>query len=250
MNGLKCMHNKLLTVLLGIGLSTGVGSVVADVVILRSGEMFQTPRAWKENGTVNYYKDGRVVRVDEKEVDRLIQSPSPVEDKPPSEQRPGADHIFPSDIPAADQSLSSPSPTADDSGYLDLKWGQPSSQFEGLVLVGTDPAYGGVQQYSQAQRKMRFGRASVDDIFYGFWQGGLYTILIETGNYLDFMDLKAEAFRRYGEGQQVDDHEETYRWSGKGSDRLLSYDPDFDTGYFWMRSQALHEKVRVHYPDS
>ncbi|MBR9985699.1 MAG: hypothetical protein KFF68_07310, partial [Desulfosarcina sp.] len=62
---------------------TDVGPAVADVVILRSGEMFQTRRAWNENGTVNYY-----------------------------------------------------------------------------------------------------------NIFYGFWQGGLYTILIETSNFVDFMELK------------------------------------------------------------
>ena len=211
--------------------------------------MFQTPRAWKENGIVNYYKDGRVVRVDEKEVDRLIQSLSPVEDKPPSAQRPGADHTSPSDIPAADQSLSPPSPTVDDSGYLDLKWGQPFSQFEGLALVGTDPAYGGVQQYSHVQPKKRFGRAGVDNIFYGFWQGGLYTILVETSNFVDFMELKAEVFRRYGEGGQEGDLEEKYRWSGKGSDRQLSYDFDSNTGYLWMRSQALHERVRARYPE-
>ena len=249
MIGFKCMHNNLLTVLLGLAMMTGADSVGADMVILRSGEMFQTPRAWKENGIVNYYKDGRVVRVDAKEVDRLIQLPAPVEDKPPSVQRPAADPAPSSDFPTAGLPPSSPVPTGDDSGHLGLKWGQPLSQFEGLALVGTDPAYGGVQQYSQAQQKSRFGRASVDNIFYGFWQGRLYTILVETSNYLDFMDLKAEAFRRYGEGRQDGDREETYRWSGQGSDRLLSYDYNADTGYLWMRSQALHQKVDARYPE-
>ncbi len=250
MLGFNCILNPLITVLLGIGLLAGVGQVAADVVILRSGEMFQTPSAWKENGTVNYYKDGRVVRVDEKEVDRLIQTLPPVEDKPASAQQPDADHTPPSDIPAADQLVTAPSLTGDDSGYLGLKWGQPLSQFEGLAFVGTDPAYGGVQQYSQGRPETRFGRGRVDNIFFGFWRGGLYTILVETGNFMDFMDLKAEAFRRYGEGQPVGDQEEKYRWAGKGSDRMLSYDVDSDTGYLWMRSQALHEKVRANYPDS
>ena len=249
MIGLKCMHNKLLTFLLGITLLTGAGPVGADMVILRSGEMFQTPSAWKENGTINYYKDGQLVRVNEKEVDRLIQSPAPIEDQAPSEQRPAADLTPPSDIPAAGHPLPHPPGISDDPGYLDLRWGQPLSQFEGLALVGTDPAYGGVKQYSHIQRKKRFGRAGVDNIFYGFWQGGLYTILVETSNFVDFMELKAEVFRRYGEGGQEGDHEEKYRWSGKGCDRLLSYDFDSDTGYLWMRSQALHEKVRARYPE-
>jgi hypothetical protein len=250
MIGLKCMHNQWLPALLGIVLMAGVTPVSADVVILRSGEMFQTPRAWKENGVVNYYKDGRVVRVDEKEVDRLIPSSSPLGGAPVAEQPPTPDPAPPSGMPATDPSMPPPALTGDDAGYLGLKWGQPISQVEGLALVGTDPAYGGVQQYAKAQRNTHFGRANVDNIFYGFWQGGLYTILVEISNFLDYMDLKAEVFRRYGEGQRVGEHEEKYRWTGKGSDRLLAYDFDADTGYLWMRSQALHEQVRAYDPDS
>jgi hypothetical protein len=242
MIGLKRMHNHFLTVLLGVALLTGIGTVDADMVILKSGEMFPTPKAWRDNGTVNYYQDGQVVRVDETAVERLIHSPATIEDQPPPVQRPA--DVSPS-LPPHDL----PPPTGDMCGYLDLKWGQPVSQIEGLALVGVDPAYGGVQQYALAQRQKRFGRARVDNIFYGFWQGGLYTLLVETSNFIDFMDLKAEAFRRYGEGSQVSDHEEKYRWTGKGADRLLAYDFDSDTGYLWMRSQVLHEKVKVRYPN-
>jgi len=245
------MLNPFLTLFLAIILVTGVGTVGADMVILKSGEMFETRKAWKENGVVNYYKNGQVVRVDEREVERVIQLPASVEAEtnPPPEQRPATDPPPPPDAPAAGQSLPLPLPAASDTGFLDLRWGQPLSQMEGLTLVGVDPAYGGVQQYINKQRKKRFGRASVDNIFYGFWQGRLYTILVETSNFLDFLDLKAEALRRYGEGRQEEDHEEKYRWTGKGSDRLLSYDYDTDTGYLWMRSQALHEKVRASYPE-
>ena len=249
MNGLRCMHRLYIIVFLGLAIVTGAGPVGADVVILRSGEMFQTPSAWKENGTVNYYKDGQLVRVDEKDVDRLIQSPASVDDKLPSDQLPAADRLPPSGIPGVSHPIPHSPAASDDPGYLDLRWGQPLSQFEGFALVGTDPAYGGVQQYSHVQRKKRFGRAGVDNIFFGFWQGELYTILVETSNFVDFMELKAEVFRRYGEGGQEGDVEEKYRWSGNGSDRLLSYDYDSDTGYLWMRSQALHEKVRARYPE-
>jgi hypothetical protein len=151
--------------------------------------------------------------------------------------------------PTAGKPSSAPPPDAGGAGFLDLRWGQPLSQVEGLTLVATDPAYGGVLQYTRPARKRRFGRASVDNIFYGFWQESLYTILVETSNFLDFMDLKAEAFRRYGEGKQDSDHEEKYRWRDQGSDRLLSYDHDSDTGYLWMRSRMMHAQVRVSYPD-
>ena len=242
-------YHIIFGVLLGIALLTGVGTLGADMVILKSGEMFNTPRAWKENGMVNYYKNGRVVRVDEKEVDRLIHSPEPAKDQPSAEHRPATGPPPPSEANAVGRPLLPPLPTGDNAGYLDLRWSQPLSQVEGLALVGTDPAYGGVQQYSSTKRKKRFGRARVDNIFYGFWQGGLYTILVETSNFLDFMDLKAEAFRRYGEVRQESDHQEKYRWTAKGSDRLLAYNSDSDTGFLWMRSQALHEKVKARYPE-
>ena len=241
------MHKIFLNILLAIVLVAGAGPVDADMVILKSGEMFQTQRAWKENGVVKYYKNGRVIRVDESEVERLIHSPAPVEDKPPPAHRPPADPPPPPDAPAAGQPL--PLPAGDDSGYLDLRWGQPPSQFEGLARVGTDPAYGGVQQYTQNHGKKRFGRASVDDVIYGFWQGGLYTITVWASNFLDFRELKAEAFRRFGQGRQNREDMEKYIWTDRVSDRMLTYDFDSDTGFLWMRSRALHEKVKASYPD-
>ena len=229
-------------------MSAATGSAEADVVILKSGDMFQTEKAWKENGVVNYLHDGQVVSVDEKDVERLIHSAEPVEPTAPSAQRPRAE-TPPSAIgKSAGHLPSKQMPKKQDVGHLGLKWGQSPTQIDGLVLVETDPSYGGVQQYSQEQKNKRFGRARVDNIFYGFWQKGLYTVLIEVSNYLDFMDLKAEAFRRYGEIRSQGDQIEKYRWKDHGSDRLLTYDPQSDTGYLWMRSQTLHETVKSRYP--
>lgn len=240
------MHNKFIILLLFIILGVGVFMVDADMVILKSGEMFQTRRAWTANGVVNYYKNNRVVSVDEDQVERLIHAVKPVEEPPPPVRRPAAESSPPPNSPAVGHL---PLPADGDAGYLGLRWGQALSQVEGLAPAGTDPAYGGVQQFTRTQRKQRFGRASVDDIVYGFWQGGLYTITVWTSNFMDFSDLKAEAVRRFGEGIQNREGVETYHWIDVGTDRMLSYDFDADTGYLWMRSRALHEKVRARYPD-
>jgi hypothetical protein len=237
------MPNHAWPIFLAIVLVAGVGEAGADVVILKSGEMVQTQKAWKENGEVLYLQGGRVVRIDAGEVERLIGSPVPPEGKSPP------DAPFPPDAPRAGQALPPPSPTDDDIGYLDLKWGQPLALFEGLIGVATDPAYGGVQQYVKKQGNQHFGRAGVDNIVYGFWRDRLYTIVVQTSNFLDFRDLKAEVFRRYGAGIQNRADVEKYYWTDKGSDRLLSYDYDSDRGFLWMRSRALHEKVRVHDTD-
>jgi hypothetical protein len=240
------MHTPFIIFYLAIVLAVGAGRVGADMVILKSGEMFQTPRAWKENGAVNYFKDGRVVRVDEDQVDRLIHSPAPAEEKPMPEHLPESDRSLPLENPVAGRARL---PADGDAGYLGLRWGQPLSRVEGLTHTGTDPAYGGVQLFSHQQHRHRFGRARVDDIVYGFWQGGLYTITVWTSNFMDFRDLKAEAFRRFGEGIQNQDGVEKYHWMDTVTDRMLSYDYDSDTGYLWMRSRVLHEKVRARYPE-
>lgn len=248
------MQSKWAFLIFSILVAIGVGPVDADMVILKSGEMFQTSKAWEENGVVSYYRDGRVVRVDAQAVERLIHSqtstkpPPPPPPKPPAPQSPPSPSA-PPDIGIPDR-LPGFQPSAGcDAGYLGLKWGQPPSQIDGLVFLETDPAYGGVRQYIWPKAKMRFGRARVDNIYYGFWQDGLYTILIEVSNSLDFLDLKAEAFRRYGERDSQDGHKEKYRWTNGGTDRLLVYDYESGTGHLWMRSQALHAKVKARYPE-
>ena len=120
------------------------------------------------------------------------------------------------------------------------------SQVEGATPAGTDPDYGGVQLYT-TKDSHRFGRAQVDRIIYGFWQGKLYTITVWTSNFLDFNDLKADAFRRYGKGFQNRVDVEKFYWSDDTTDRLLSY--DYNTGFLWMRSREIHERVRARYPD-
>lgn len=243
------MHNHLATILLAIVLVTGSVAAGADMVLLKSGERFQSQKAWREHGEVNYLEDGRVVRTDASEVERLIDAPDRLENKLLPAHRPTDDSQPAPDPPKVGQVLLQPLPFDDDTGWLGLKWGLALTQFEGLVAVETDPAYGGVAQYVNKKRNQRFGRASVDGIIYGFWRDRLYTIVIQTRNFLDFRDLKAEAFRRYGAGIQNQDDVEKYYWMDKGSDRMLSYDLESDSGFLWMRSKALHEQVRDRYPD-
>jgi hypothetical protein len=242
------MPNKCLTIFFIVILAAVAAAVNADMVILKSGEMFQTQRAWKENGSVHYYKNSQVVVVDESEVERLIHSEETVLDQPLPERPAAADLSKTPGSDSADQLLPVPFSADDTAGHHDLRWGQSLSQFHGLAPVATDPAYGGVQQFVKKTGEERFGMASVDKIVYGFWQGELYTITVWTSNFLDFKDLKAEAFRRFGEGIQNRDDVEKYYWVDQATDRLLDYDYDSDAGFLWMRFRALHEKVKARYP--
>jgi hypothetical protein len=247
------MQSKWVFLMVSILMAVGIDPVDADLVILKSGEMFQTSKAWKENGIVSYYRDGRVVRVDAQAVERLIHSRTPAEPPPPppipptpqAPPNPSAppDIGIPERLPGFQQSA------VGDAGYLGLKWGQPPSQIDGLAFVQTDPAYGGVEQYSRPKARKRFVRARVDNIVFGFWKNQLYTILVEVSNYMDYLDLKAEAFRRYGEADPVPGQPDKYRWRGGGTDRQLAYDHQSDRGYLWMRSQKLHATINEQYPE-
>jgi hypothetical protein len=231
------MYMKFIGLLIFLVLAAGIGRLHADMVILKSGEMFQTPKAWKEGDVVRYYKNGRVVGVDASEVERLIHSPETQERSHPTDKQ-----------PAAGQRSSQPGQTEGEVGYLGLRWGQAPATINGLVHVATDPAYGGVAQYSRERRHPHFGRAGVDHIYFGFWHGALYTVLVEVSNFLDFEDLKAEAFRRFGKGTPIGDDQEHYFWSDAASDRLLSYDDKTRTGYLWMRSRVVQARVKARYP--
>jgi len=230
-------------------LAADIGTLHADMVILKSGEMFQTRKAWKDGGVVRYYKNGRVVGVDANEVERLIHSSPYHADTSSAGDRPAAGSLSAGGSPAAGQRFFQPGPTDGQVGYLGLRWGQSPTTINGLVHVATDPAYGGVAQYSRKQHHPHFGRAGVDNIFFGFWHGALYTVLVEVSNFLDFVDLKAEAFRRFGNGTSIGDDQENYFWSDPTADRLLSYDDKTHTGYLWMRSRVVQAKVKARHPE-
>jgi hypothetical protein len=157
------MLQPLLPILVAAILHAMGVAVHADMVILRSGEMFETRKAWRQDGSVCFYRNGRIVRYPESDVERLIETNVPVTDKPSTTDRPA-----PAPKPVAPQL-----PIQGDTGYLGLKWEQSSSQIKGLRSAGTDAAYGGVQLYTIGKNRNRFGRASVDNVFLGFWQGGL-----------------------------------------------------------------------------
>lgn len=242
------MVERLMIFLVAIGLATTAGAVHADMVILKSGEMYQTRRAWKQDDQVFLYRDGQVIHFSVSDVERVIHEPPP-DNRRPSDDTPEIDASPPDPLSTTGGGPPATAEPFDDAGYHGFHWGMPPSQIEELKPVGTDPAYGSVQQYVRAKGGRRFGRARVDRIVLGFWQDGLYTIVVEVSNFLDFRELKSESFRRFGKGRQRRADVETYYWVDDHSDRLLAYDVDSDTGYLWMRSRILHDRVKARYPD-
>ncbi len=246
--GVQGMPKRMLILVMTAIMVFGAVNLYADMVILKSGEMFQTPKAWTKDNRVFMYRDGKITSIEARDVERVIHHPTPDGHLPESRD--------PSTVPAPPDSQQVTGetppmrPSEDDAaGFRGLRWGMPPAQVEGLKQVGIDPDYGGVEQYVQVDRGQRFGRAKVDRVVLGFWQGGLYTIVVEVSNFLDFRELKAEAFRRFGKWRQREVDVEKGYWVDAGSDRLLAYDVNSDTGYLWMRSRVLHHRVTARYPD-
>ncbi len=163
------MGKSILLILLAVVLQATVTTARADRVILKSGEMFQTRKAWREDGSVYFYHNGKVVRYPEGQVERMIGSAPPAIDKPETPDSPST--IFKERSAPPEPQKSPPVMTSGGNvGYLGLKWQQPVAQVKGASPAGSDPAYGGVKLYSLNTR--RFGRASVDGVFFGILAGG------------------------------------------------------------------------------
>lgn len=245
----RMMIKPIASLLFGMAWMAAAGAVHGDVVILKSGEMLHTRKAWTQGGQVHLYQNERIVRFDLDDVERVVEETVPY-DRGSTDGRPTPDassHHHPHGVRAAPPNVAEP---AGDTGYRGFQWGMPPAQIKGRgwAPMGSDPAYGGVEEVVLVENGKRFGSARVDRIRLGFWQDGLYTIVVEVSNFLDFRALKTEAFRRYGKGLQRQANTETFHWIDTVADRLLVYDVDTDAGYLWMRSRLLHSRVEAAYP--
>lgn len=122
-------------------------------------------------------------------------------------------------------------------GFRSLYWGMPRNEIPALLFVGTDPALGGINQFVVPDEHLRFGKATVDRIVYGFRTGKLVAITFWVSGSEAYNDLKKEVFEKIGEGYRNADGLERYIWHGGPTDRLLEFDAEKNTGLLWLRGR-------------
>ena len=245
----------------------------SDTVVLNSGETFNSPEVWEENGKVRFNMHGLVVSVNKDDVATVIRDggrPGPPAAKPapamqaeapplvqPSSEPPVASPspeplspppAQPSASPVTHQSAPSKGRAVKGTGLAGFAWQMKPAAVAGLEKLKTDPEFGGVDQYYFPDQAPVFGDVMLDGLIFGFWRNELYSITAWVNGRPGYERLKAEVQTRYGQGQANHKGLERLVWQDQTSDRLLEFDTALNTGLFWMRSRRVDAHIKQLYP--
>jgi hypothetical protein len=243
----------------------------ADEVVLTTGERFTSSKVWKEDGKIRFNMHGLVVSVNPSDVAAIIGddnarqstdapplAPQPAPAPPEGSLPPAAAPDRPSPDPAPPPAHN-PLPAWKDQppppskhngiGLNGVTWLMTPSDITGLEKMVQDPAYGGIDQYWRPQEPMQLGPALLDGKVYGFWRNRLYTITMWAEGRIGYARLRDAVFDHYGPGRKNSTGLERYVWIDLTTDRMLEFDTERNTGFFWMRSRELDTQIKKLYPD-
>ena len=241
----------------------GGHSIQADVVVLTTGERFNSSRIWEEDGKIRFDLQGLIVSIKKTDVAEIIrddialkvtQSPKNTIPRLSSEQAGASSPLDGSqtNTPTSPSARQKPPPQTvaiHGPGIDGLSWQMKPSQIPGIKKLNTDPAYGGIDQYWRPKETLTFGEVVLDGLVFGFWHDRLYTIMIWVNGKPGYNRLHEAVIQRYGQGTRNPNGFERYVWIDDTSDRLLEFDEKLNTGIFWLRSRELDQYVRQTHPN-
>lgn len=242
-----------------------VRGVVADEIILTTGDRFTSPKVWEEGDKVLFDMQGLIVNVNKKDVAAVIRGTHPTGSAAfPDQSNPGSQRITPpalapqpADKPVLSQKPADPidrnqhpKTKIQGIGFDGLTWQMHPRDISGIDKLGTDPSYGGIDQYWRPAGNLTLGDVLLDGLIFGFWQNRLYTILVWVNGKPAYTRLQRSVFERYGPGRKNEKGLERYIWIDGTTDRMLEFDPQRNTGIFWMRSRDLDIQVKRLYPEN
>jgi hypothetical protein len=242
-----------------------VQGAVADEVILTTGEHFTSSKVWEEDGKILFDMQGLIVHVNKNDVVAIKRGTSPAESPivpatpAPIDPQPAIPPVLDPSPPeksaspgksaaAADQESHDPKPIVRGIGIDGLAWQMRPNEISGVAKLGTDPSYGGIDEYWRPAGNLTFGSVLLDGLVFGFWQNRLYTIVIWVNGKPGYSRLQQAVFERYGSGRKSEKGVERYIWLDDTTDRMLEFDQDRNAGIFWMRCRDLDKQVKRLYP--
>lgn len=107
-------------------------------------------------------------------------------------------------------------------GFAGLRWGTPMEGLQPMKYIGTDTA--GIALYERPGDDHVYGGARVNSIEYGFKNGRLAMVTLKVNSLLHYLLMKEEAFRRYGEGEELAGRTDSYVWKGAATEISLISD--------------------------
>jgi hypothetical protein len=142
-------------------------------------------------------------------------------------------------------SISSPAFQNEPDGFGGIAWGTDVSSLNGMVFDSKYSwAAGTTSFYRKKDDSLRFGEAQLLSARYGFFEGKLSDVLIETRGRKNWLALKAACFEKYGQGFKENYYIENYRWSGEITSIILEYKEQEDLGTLLMKSEVIYEQIR------
>lgn len=260
-------NTAIITICMMISVAfTAVRGVVADEVILTTGERFTSPKVWEEDGKILFDMQGLIVNVNKRDVAAVVRGTQPAEPSATLLEKPVPDRqktSSPASDPLPADKPESTGPSAETIGRghhsklkirgigLDgLAWQMHPDDIRGIAKLGTDPCYGGIDQYWRPGGNLTLGDVLLDGLVFGFWQNQLYTILIWVDGKPAYTRLQRAVFERYGSGRKNQKGLERYIWIDDTTDRMLEFDQKRNIGIFWMRSRDLDIQVKQLYPET
>lgn len=240
-----------------------IRGVVADEVILTTGERFTSSKVWEENGKILFDMQGLIVNIDKRDVAAVVRGTGHGEppaalprrqftDRHPT-SRPASEPLtaqrpVPATTAAPTEQGRGSRPKLRGIGFDGLAWQMHPNEISGITKLSTDSAYGGIDQYWRPAGNLTLGDVLLDGVVFGFWQNRLYTILIWVNGKPAYTRLQRAAFDRYGTGRKSEKGLERYIWIDDTTDRMLEFDKQRNTGILWMRSRNLDMQVKRLYP--
>ncbi len=262
-------HIARLVVLLTIAVAMQANAFAATI-ILKTGREIVTEKFWEKDDSVAFYYNDLIARIPRNEIERIekdVIEPSPVDDlagdeRPTAGEKPtagdknaknpeqpktgksGKDTTYLSHI------IGAISKSSKHVGYRDLFWGCSNLDIYGLMKIGEEPDFGGIEKFVDPKEPAKFGNAQVEKIVYRFWNDKLMSITMWADGETNYAALKEETIKRFGRGRQGDPDAERYIWLGGPSDRYLEFDENVGKGLLWFRYRELWQQIGQYEPRS
>jgi len=100
-------------------------------------------------------------------------------------------------------------------GYNGIPWGTPLKGLASMEYAGRQKDGADTPLYRRAGEDLTFGRARLTAVEYGFTNGLLSVVILRVNSLLQYLLMKEEAVRRFGQGKEVDPYSERYNWDGE-----------------------------------
>lgn len=97
-------------------------------------------------------------------------------------------------------------------GFREMKFGTPIDSFKGLKIIEESGDYIFYEKENDAKN---IGDFQLETIYYGFYKGWFYVVVLETPGYSDSRGILGTLEELYGKGYQSNPYIEKYYWFGK-----------------------------------